>query len=148
LRWLALASGALLVVIAFVTGGQVADTRQGLIFEVIALLAGLGGVSLLLFGLLANRSNARLSLNAPPRTTGHPQPRIPSADELLIGGGGLVLSAVLITGLGVSAGPPWALLGLILLLPMVIGAGYLCIRFIRAPQRDWTIDLRRLTRHR
>ena len=148
MRWLALASGVLLVVIAFVTGAQVADTRQGLIFEVVALLAGLAGVSLLLYGLLADRSHARLSLSPQPATTGQPQSTIRSANELLIGSSGLVLSAVLITGLGVSAGLQWALLGLILLLPMVIGAGYLCLRFIRGPERDWTIDLQRLTRHR
>jgi hypothetical protein len=42
----------------------------------------------------------------------------------------------------------WALMGLALLLPMVIGCGYLCLRFLRAPQREWKIDLQKLTSRR
>jgi uncharacterized membrane protein len=146
-RWLALATGAALVAIAFVTGSRVADTREGLLFEVIALLAGLSGVSLLIYGWVAGAARAqdgrRFSPDTPP-----PAVQIRSANELLVGGGGLVIAAVLVVGIGISAGLLWALMGLVLLLPMVIGCVYLCLRFLRAPQREWRIDLQRLTHHR
>jgi hypothetical protein len=51
----------------------------------------------------------------------------------------------LVAGIAFSAGAPWALMGLVLLLPMILGSAYLCLRFVRAPQREWKIDLRRLT---
>jgi hypothetical protein len=146
-RWLALASGAVLVAIAFLAGGRVADTRAGLIFEVIALLAGLAGVSLILYGWV--EAAARAHTGSPRRPVTVPTPvQIRSANELLIGGGGLVIAAVLVTGMGLSAGILWALMGMVLLVPMVIGCAYLCLRFFRAPQRDWKIDLQRLTHHR
>jgi hypothetical protein len=143
-RWLALATGAALLTIAFLAGGRVADTREGLVFEVIALLAGLAGVSLVLYGWVAAAARAhagspRSPVAIPPRVN------VRSANELLIGVGGLVVAAVLVTGIGFSAGLPWAVMGLILLLPMVIGCAYLCLRFLLAPQREWKIDLRRLT---
>jgi hypothetical protein len=31
---------------------------------------------------------------------------------------------------------------------MVSGCAYLCFRFVRAPEREWRIDLQRLTRLR
>ena len=146
MRWLALAAGAALVAIALVAGSRVADTREGLLFEVIALLAGLSGVSLLIYGWVAGaraQGDRRFSPGTPP-----PAVQIRSANELLIGGGGLVIAAVLVVGIGISAGLLWALMGLVLLLPMVIGCVYLCLRFLRAPQREWRIDLQRLTHHR
>jgi len=146
-RWLALAAGAVFVIIAFLAGGRVADTREGLIYEVIALLAGLAGVSLVLYGWVAPAARARAGIPRPP-VAPPPPVRIRSANELLIGGGGLVIAAILITGIAFSAGVLWALMGLALLLPMVIGCGYLCLRFLRAPERDWKIDLQRLTHHR
>lgn len=147
MRWLALATGAVLVTIAFLAGARVADTREGLIYEVIALLAGLAGVGLVLYGWVAPAARAHAGV---PRAPIAPTPpvRIRSANDLLMGGGGLVIAAVLVTGIAFNAGMLWALMGLALLLPMVIGCGYLCLRFLRAPQREWKIDLQRLTHHR
>jgi hypothetical protein len=63
-----------------------------------------------------------------------------------LGGGGLLIATILIVGIALSTGPLWGLLGLVLLLPMVAGCAYLCVRFLRAPEREWRIDLQRLTR--
>jgi hypothetical protein len=143
-RWIALAAGAVLVTIAFLAGSRVADTREGLIYEVIALLAGLAGVILVLYGWVA--AAARAPAGSPQPPVGLPSPeQTRSATELLIGGGGLVIAAVLVLGIGLSAGVPWALIGLLLLLPMIIGCAYLCLRFLRAPQREWKIDLQKFT---
>lgn len=147
MRWLALAAGAVLVAIAFFAGGRVADTREGLIFEVIALLSGLAGVSLILYGWVA--AAARAHTGSPRQPVPLPSPvQIRSANELLVGSGGLVIAAVLVIGIRLSAGILWALMGMVLLLPMVIGGAYLCLRFFRAPKREWKIDLQRLTHHR
>lgn len=144
MRRLALATGAALVLVAFMAGSRVANTREGLVFEAVALLAGLAGVSLVLYGWVA------AAVRAGPGTPRSPlalQPRVQirSANELLIGGGGLVVAAVLVSGIGFTAGALWALMGFLLLLPMIIGCAYLCLRFLRAPRREWKIDLRRLT---
>ncbi|HEY1162142.1 MAG TPA: hypothetical protein VGF78_03625 [Candidatus Dormibacteraeota bacterium] len=143
MRWLALATGAVLIAIAFVAGSRVADTREGLLYEVTALLSGLAGVSLVLYGWV---SGAR------PRAQGtsSPVPKPPavqsrSATELLVGGIGLVIASGLVAGIALSAGALWALMGFVLLLPMTLGCAYLCFRFLRAPEREWKIDLRRLT---
>jgi hypothetical protein len=145
-RVAAVASGALLILVAFIAAFNVADSRQGLIAEVVTLLSGLAGVGLLLYGLVPKR-----------RVAGQPNVRaqstvkrvaIRSANDLLIGAGGLLLAAVLLTGLNVSGGWLWTLLGAALLSPMVIGCVYLIAAFIRAPQREWRIDLRRLTGQR
>jgi hypothetical protein len=141
-RWLALAAGAALVAIAFVAGSRVADTREGLIAEVIALLAGLAGVSLVMYGWVA--ANIRPHAASAPQVNSSPVPQIRTANELVVGSSGLVIALFLIVGIGFSAGLPWAALGLVLLLPMVIGSTYLCVRFLRAPERDWRINLRRL----
>jgi hypothetical protein len=146
-RWLALASGAVLVAVAFLAGAGVADTRQGLVFEVIALLAGLAGVSLILYGWVAPAARA-YPARPDQAVTLAAQVKIRSANELLVGGGGLVVVAILVIGIGLSAGIGWSLMGMLLLLPMSIGCTYLCLRFFRAPQREWKIDLQRLTRHR
>jgi hypothetical protein len=129
-RWLSLIVGLGLVVVAFVAGSRVADTRDGLIAEVVTLLGGLVGVSLVLYGLLAgarpvSRQSAPLA-PAPART--------PSTKELTIGIGGLVVSVILIGGLAVSAGWQWAALGSVMLLPMIAGSAFLCVRFVRARQ--------------
>ena len=130
MRWLSLIVGFGLVVIAFVAGSRVADTREGLIAEVITLLGGLVGVSLVLYGLLAGaRPVSRQS--APPA----PAPvRTPSTKELTIGIAGLVVSVILIGGLAISAGWQWAALGSVMLLPMIAGSAFLCVRFARARQ--------------
>lgn len=145
MRWVSLGAGVVLVVVAFVAGSRVADTREGLIFEVIALLAGLAGVILLIYGWVSAVSTAHPSPSRPSVTVDRAVP-VRSANELLIGGAGLATAAVLVVGIALSAGPMWAVLGLVLLLPMAIGSVYLCIRFLRAPEREWKIDLQRLTR--
>jgi hypothetical protein len=129
-RWLSLVVGFGLIVIAFVAASRVADTRDGLIAEVITLLAGLVGVSLVLYGLLAGaRPVPRQSVPQPPATA-----RTPSTRELTIGAVGLVISVILIGGLAISAGWQWGALGSVMLLPMIAGSAFLCVRFLRARQ--------------
>jgi hypothetical protein len=143
-----LLAGIVLVGIAFFSAGRVADTREGLIAEVITLLAGMAGVILILFGLFATSSRTSVRAAEPlPRTRPTLQ-RVRSANDLLLGGGGLLIAAILIVGIALSTGPLWGLLGLVLLLPMIAGCAYLCMRFLRAPEREWRIDLQRLTRLR
>jgi hypothetical protein len=147
-RWPALLAGIVLVGVAFLAAGRVADTREGLISEVITLLAGMAGVILILYGLFATSSRTSGRPAGPlPRIRSTPQ-RVRSANDLLLGGGGLLIATILIVGIALSTGPLWGLLGLVLLLPMVVGCGYLCVRFLRAPEREWRIDLQRLTRLR
>ena len=55
-----------------------------------------------------------------------------SLRDLALGAGGIVLGGVLLTGLAFSGGPLWASLGLALLLPMLAGSIYLCVRFLRS----------------
>jgi hypothetical protein len=141
-RWLALATGAALVTVAFLAGSRVADTREGLIAEVVALLAGLAGVSLVMYGWVA--ANIRSQAGAPPPVKASPPAQVRTANELVVGSTGLLVALFLIAGIGLSAGVPWAALGLVLLLPMLIGSAYLCLRFLRAPERNWKVDLRRL----
>ena len=128
LRWVFLIAGVALVALAFGAATHVADTREGLIAEVITLFAGLVGISLVLYGLLANARPGRPVREGPlPKTATTPAPVtvVASANQL------------------VSGGVQWAGLGLILLLPMVAGSAYLCVRFFRAPERDWRLDLKR-----
>ena len=141
-RWIAALSGLALIAIAFVAGGQVADTRQGLIAEVITLMAGLAGVLLLLYGLVPKRPASQPT--AAPRDSVRKATGPRSANDLLAGSLGLLLAAILLTGLVVSGGWGWALAGGVLLLPMIAGCVYLCAAFAAAQQKDWTIDLRRL----
>ena len=146
MRWLALATGAALIVIAFAAGARVADTREGLVFEVIALLAGLAGVSLVLYGWVSG-ARPRAAITSPPAIRA-PVVQIRSATDLLVGGVGLMIAAGLVAGTAISSGELWALMGFVLLLPMIVGCAYLCLRFLRATKREWKIDLRRLTHHR
>ncbi len=127
-RALSLVAGAGLVAIAFGAASRVADTREGLIAEVVTLLAGLVGVSLVLYGLLAG------ARPAPRPSTAHlPAPaRAPSARDFTIGAGGLGLAVLLIGGLVVTAGWQWGALGSVMLLPMIAGSAFLCGRFLRA----------------
>jgi hypothetical protein len=135
------------MVVAFAAGARVADTREGLLFEVTALLAGLAGVLLILYGWVAATARARagptkLAVTAPPAVN------VRSANDLLIGGVGLAIGLVLLAGIAFSAGVLWAALGLVLLLPMMVGSAFLCLRFLHAPERVWKIDLQRLTHRR
>ena len=52
--------------------------------------------------------------------------------DLVLGATGVLLAAVLLTGLAISGGIMWAGFGLALLLPMIAGSVYLCVRFLRA----------------
>lgn len=129
LRKAALSAGALLVVLAFAAATRVADTREGLIAEVVTLLASLAAVGLLIYGLTSRPRNSP-TLPSARRPQQSPRPRTRS--DLLLGAGGVIVAAVLVTGLGVSGGPLEAAFGLALLLPMIAGCVYLCVRFLRA----------------
>jgi len=144
-RWLALVIGAVLIAIAFVASGRVADTQQGMVSEVITLFAGLVGVSLVLYAWV---SGARPRAAGAPKAGVKATVQIRSATELLAGAVGLVIAVALIAGVALSAGGLWVIVALVLLLPMILGSAYLCVRFFRAPKREWKIDLRQLTRLR
>ena len=147
MRWPSLLAGVVALLVAFFAATRVADTREGLIYEVVTLLSALVGVILVLVGLFARAM--RTSRVATSAAVGHAaEPEIRSAGELLVGGGGLLVGLLLLIGLAVSAGPLWAGLGLALLLPMMTGCVYLCVRFVRAPRRDWRIDIGQLTGRR
>jgi hypothetical protein len=146
-RLLCVLSGLVLVAIAFVAGTMVADTREGLIAEIVTLLAGLSGVGLLLFGLVPKRRRpagaepvARASASQPPARR--------TANDLLLGSAGIAVALLLLGGLVLSGGWLWAALGAVLLVPMIAGSAYLLISFARAPERDWSISLARLFRSR
>lgn len=147
MRWLALTAGAALLAVAFMAGARVADTREGLMFEVTAQLAGLAGVLLVLYGWGAATARAQGGASRLP-VTPLPVVQVRSANDLLIGGVGLAVGGILLAGIALSAGVLWAALGLVLLLPMMVGSAFLCLRFLRAPERVWKIDLQRLTNRR
>jgi len=129
MRWLSLAAGIAFVVVAFAAGTRVADTRDGLIAEVITLFSGLAGVSLVLYGLFGGMRPAPRpgAARTPP-----PPTRPPSARDLAIGAGGLGLASILLGGLFISSGWQWAALGFVILLPMIVGSAFLCGRFLMA----------------
>lgn len=145
-RWRALIPGVILVAVAFASGSHVADTRQGLVFEVITLLGGLAGAGLLLYGLAARTRVPAPDGETIPAAKQRTPPSVRSANDVLIGAGGLVVAAALIGGIAVSSDLLFAFAGLVLLLPMVAGCSYLLIRFARAPKREWRLDLHKLTR--
>lgn len=130
MRWPAIVAGAVLVVIAFAAATRVEDTRPGLIAEIVLMFSALSGVCLLVYGLAARRG---LPAAPPPRSliasTG-PRPR--SRNDVLLGAGGIGVAVVLLTGLVFSGDALLAALGLVLLLPMIAGSVYLCLRFLRS----------------
>lgn len=133
MRLLSLIAGIALIVVAFGAATRVADTREGLIAEVITLLAGLAGISLVLYALFAGARPAP----APAVTRPPAPPRLPEARDFAIGSAGLGLAAVLIGGLVITAGWQWAAWGAVLLLPMIAGSVFLCGRYLmsrRAPR--------------
>jgi len=142
MRWVSLGAGIALIVVAFAAATQVADTRQGLIAEVITLLAGLAGISLLLYGLIGRISRSTSRVERPRPAQGQ-QPAVRPATDLLTGAGGIVIALALLSGLAITGGLEWAGFGLLILLPMIAGSTYLCVRFARAPARDWKIELKR-----
>lgn len=128
MRRFALLAGAALVIVAFAAATRVADTREGLIAEVVTLLAGVAGVGALIYGLAARQGTPTGQRVArAPRPT---RPRTPT--DLLIGAGGVTLAAILVVGLAITGGPLSAAFGFVLLLPMIAGCVYLCVRFLRA----------------
>jgi len=128
MRRLALVTGSALVIVAFAAATRVADTREGLIAEVVTLLAGVAGVGLLIYGLAARQGASRSK-----RVDRAPNPLPPrNSRDLLLGAGGVAVSAILVIGLAITGGPLPAVFGLALLLPMIAGCVYLCVRFLRA----------------
>jgi hypothetical protein len=128
MRRFALVAGVLLVIVAFGAATRVADTREGLIAEVVTLLAGGAGVGFLIYGLAArNQTRGGERVRRVPRPM-HPR----TTRDLLLGASGVVLSAILVAGLAISGGPLSAVFGLVLLTPMIAGCVYLCVRFLRA----------------
>ncbi|SRR5712692_261798 len=131
MRWLALVAGAALVALALAAVTRVSDTREGLIAEVITLLGGLAGIGLLVYGLAARNASATRRPSAlPPAVQASPRPR--ATRDLVFGAGGIVLALILLGGLALSGGALWAGFGLALLLPMIAGSAYLCVRFLRS----------------
>ena len=131
MRRLALVIGVLLVAVAFTAGTRVSDTREGLIAEVVTLLAGMAGVILLISALSLMRSPIPAATSTPAAPAGQ-APRRRSRNDMLLGAGGIALAIVLLAGLALSAGFWWSIAGLVLLLPMILGSFYLCVRFLRA----------------
>ena len=131
MRWLALVAGVALVALAVGAVTRVADTREGLIAEIVTLLAALAGISLLIYGLTARHRSPALAPSAQARPAiSPPQPKM--RRDLVLGAGGVVLAVVLLVGLAISGGAVWAGFGLALLLPMIAGSVYLCFRFLRS----------------
>ena len=129
MRWIALVAGFTLVGLAFAAATRVTDTREGLVAEVITLLAGLAGVSLLIYGFAARpRPQASAPPVRPSRSTTHRR----TIRDLFLGAGGVVLAVVLLTGLAVNGGALLAGFGVALLLPMLAGSIYLCVRYFRS----------------
>jgi len=126
-RWLSVIAGFALIAIAVAAVTRVSDTREGLIAEIVTLLAAVAGISLSIYGLAARR---RPASEPAPRAIQLPHPRSPK--DLKLGGAGIALSLVLLVGLAISGGFLWASLGLALLLPMISGSVYLCVRYLRA----------------
>ena len=136
MRWLALAAGAVLIVVAFVAAGRVTDTREGLVAEIVTLIGGGAGFLLLIYAFAARKR----PLGRQPATSANPgraQPEGPRSNrDLVLGAGGIVVATGLVSGLMWSAGPLWAGFGLLILLPMLGGSVYLCLRYLRADPRS------------
>jgi hypothetical protein len=130
-RWPALVLGVILLAVAVAAFTRVADTRAGLVAEVVTLLAGMAGLSLVIYGLAVRKrtATARSSTSSAGTALG---PRSRSRNDLLLGAGGIALAIVLLSGLILSAGIWWGLFGLLLLLPMIAGSIYLFVRYLRA----------------
>ena len=131
MRWLALLAGVALIALAIVAVTRVADTREGLVAEVVTLLGALAGVSLLIYGLAARpRPQAASAAPRAASSVGTLRPR--SSRDLQLGAAGIALALILLGGLAFSGGFLWAAFGLALLLPMLAGCVYLCLRYLRA----------------
>lgn len=143
MRWVSLGAGIALIVVAFAAATRVADTHEGLIAEVITLLAGLAGISLLLYGLVGGAAGSAPRTERPRQSDKVAAPSVRPVTDLLAGGGGIAIAFVLLGGLAITGSPELAGLGLVILLPMIAGSVFLCVRFVRAPAREWKIELKR-----
>ena len=130
MRWIALVAAAALVAIAFAAAGRVTDTREGLVAEIVTLLGGATGFVLLIYAFGARKRPAPPDSTGGTTTTRTAYAR--SSRDLLLGGSGIALSIILLGGLALSGGPLWAGFGLAILLPMLAGSVYLCVRYLRA----------------
>jgi len=130
LRRLSLAGGFALIVLAFAAASRVTDTRAGLVAEIVTLLGGLAGIGLLTYAFAARPRNTKPDMPARASKPAEARPR--SNRDLVLGAGGVLLAVVLVSGLAISGGILWAGLGLTLLVPMIAGSVYLCVRFLRA----------------
>ena len=135
MRWLSLIAGVALLALAIAAVTRVADTREGLVAEIVTLLGALAGVSLLIYGLTARPRPPQVAAPTRPGPL-MATPRGRSSRDLLLGAAGIALALILLGGLAVSGGLLWAAFGLALLLPMVAGCVYLCLRYLRASRPD------------
>src|SRR5258708_32511556 len=103
LRRLCIFAGLALIAVAFVAATQIENARQGLIAEVILYLAGALGLVLLFYGLFARSrpSPSSESHSVEARTR---QPKVPTANDLVLGAAGVILAILLLAGLAFSAG--------------------------------------------
>jgi len=129
-RWLAFVAGSALIATAVAAVTRVSDTREGLVAEIITLLAAVAGISLLIYAFAARRRTSLSPAARPTRVEPQVHPR--SSRDLMVGAAGIALALVLLAGLVISGGFLWAGLGLALLLPMIAGSVYLCVRYLRA----------------
>ena len=89
----------------------------------------MAGIGLLTYAFAA-RKRPPLQQERAARPQDDSRPR--SRQDLLLGSAGIALALVLLTGLGLSGGALWAGFGLVILLPMLAGSVYLCVRYLRA----------------
>ncbi len=133
MRWIALGLGIALLAVSAGAFTLVADSKEGQIAEVITLLAFGTGFVLALYGVAARprpTPSGTAARSAPPAVGA--SVRAGSPRDLAFGAGGIALTAVLVIGLALSAGPLWAGFGFVALLPMLVGSVYLCWRSLRA----------------
>jgi len=102
--------------------------------EVVTLLGGLAGIGLLTYAFASRPRATGSSSSSTSRVSRTPAlgGRQRSSRDLVLGAGGVVLAVCLLAGLAFSGGPLWAAFGLALLVPMIAGSVYLCLRFLRA----------------
>ena len=100
MRWLALVAGVALIALAIAAVTRVADTREGLIAEIVTLLGALAGVSLLIYGLAA-RPRPQVAVPIRPGPT-LATPRGRSSRDLLLGAAGIALALILLGGLAIG----------------------------------------------
>lgn len=132
MRWIALVAAAGLLVVAFAAAGRVTDTREGLVAEIVTLLGGASGFVLLIYAYAARRRPGSVPPASPAGATASRTALARSSRDLLLGASGIAVAFILVGGLAISGGPLWAGFGLAILLPMLAGSVYLCVRYLRA----------------